>query len=51
MFRFVVRDIALLGNEPIIATAMPPDVRRWLRPAVRPLMKLGCALGAGFAPD
>jgi hypothetical protein len=32
-------------------SALPPDVRRWLCPAVRvPFMFLGYALGAAFGP-
>jgi hypothetical protein len=34
-----------------VASALPPDVRRWLCPAVEiPFSLLGCALGAAFGP-
>jgi hypothetical protein len=32
------------------ASALPPDVRRWLCPAVEPFTFLGYALGAAFGP-
>jgi hypothetical protein len=33
------------------ASALPPDVRRWLCPAVKPFTFLGYALGAAFWPN
>jgi hypothetical protein len=39
------------GSVSQVITALPPDVRRWLCPAVEmPFTFLGYALGAAFGP-
>ena len=40
LFSFAINDGK---RETIVFTAMPTDVRRWLRPAVSALLKFGAA--------
>jgi len=45
----MARSFALNVLDECVATALPPDVRRWLCPAGdMPFTFLGCALGSAF---